>query len=125
MKYGNTSAKAKAKAKRAAAAADATAAEPRHYNAAKIAGMLTRPVVNCLACGKIYDARGGSQDALALIRANGTCTHCGAVIPSLRKQLEELGVTVRTEGNDAAVGDASAGAVNSSTGAGGGRTGEL
>ena len=48
VKYGNTSAKAKAKAKRQAAAAAEAAGEPRHYNAAKIAGMLRRPVVNCL-----------------------------------------------------------------------------
>lgn len=105
MKYGNTSAKAKQKAARRAAAAAEVAAGPRQYNAAKVAVMLQRPVLNCLTCGRIYDARVGRSDSLALIRARGVCSFCGEVINSLRTQLEELGVSAREEnaGSSAAV----------------------
>ncbi|PRW59891.1 activating signal cointegrator 1 isoform A [Chlorella sorokiniana] len=38
---------------------------------------LAKPVVNCLSCGKIYDCRSMSDEALRFLESGGICTFCG------------------------------------------------
>ncbi|CAG9461615.1 unnamed protein product [Pedinophyceae sp. YPF-701] len=37
-----------------------------------------KQVANCLSCGKVYDLRKPSEDALSLVRSGGTCVFCNA-----------------------------------------------
>ena len=92
VKYGTTNARAKARAKRAAAAAADQTEDHRQLKAPDIARRLPQPLFNCLSCGKVYDASSGSAEAMAVIRSGGVCEFCGAVIESVRKQLEDMGV---------------------------------
>jgi hypothetical protein len=51
---------------------------PRAAPAAAPPPALQRKVVNCLACGRVFDCRRPAGDALRFLAAGGVCTFCGA-----------------------------------------------
>jgi hypothetical protein len=49
------------------------------------AARLDRPVVNCLACGRIFDCRAVTNDIIQFLGAQGcSCPPCGTTTPALR-----------------------------------------